>query len=209
MVIDFDICDKIKQMHFQIKGRQADPASNPWQTITTRNVYENPWIRVEHHEVLNPSGGPGIYGFIHFKNTAIGVIPLDHEGNTWLVGQYRYALKHYSWEIPEGGGLWGVDPIDAAKRELLEETGITAACWTPLLEMHTSNSVTDEYSVAYIARDLSFGEAQPEETEQLLLKKLPFEEVVGMVLSGEITDALSMVAVLKANEWLRNGTLTY
>ncbi len=196
-------------MPFQFKGREPDQSHNPWQTLSTRNAYENPWIRVEHREVINPSGGAGIYGLIHFKNTAVGVIPLDREGNTWLVGQYRYAMERYSWEIPEGGGLVGTDPLEAARRELLEETGISAGRWTPLLEMHISNSVTDEYGLAYVAQDLTFGESQPEETEDLQVKKLPFQDVVGMVLDGEITDALSMIAVLKAHEWLRNGTLTF
>jgi ADP-ribose pyrophosphatase len=192
-------------MSFQFKGSHPDQSPNPWKTLSVRNAYENPWIRVEHREVLNPSGAAGIYGVVHFKNTAIGIIPLDNEGFTWLVGQYRYTLDRYSWEIPEGGGPVGSDPLESAKRELREETGISARIWTPLLEMHTSNSVTDEYGVAYMAQDLEQGEAQPEETEQLHVRRLPFSEVVDMVMHGEITDALSMIAILKAHEWLRRG----
>ncbi|MCB0577562.1 MAG: NUDIX hydrolase, partial [Saprospiraceae bacterium] len=131
------------------------------------------------------------------------------EGYTWLVGQYRYALERYSWEIPEGGGPVGTDPLESAKRELIEETGIRAARWTPLLEMHTTNSVTDEYGVAYVAQELSFGAAQPEETEQLQIRRLPFHEAVAMVMDGEITDVFSMVALLKAAEWHRTGALTF
>ncbi|MBV6443353.1 MAG: NUDIX hydrolase [Haliscomenobacteraceae bacterium CHB4] len=194
-------------MHFQFKGSHADQSPNPWKTLSVRNAYENPWIRVEHRDVLNPAGGPGIYGVVHFKNTAIGIVPLDEEGYTWIVGQYRYTLERYSWEIPEGGGLVGSDLLEAARRELLEETGITARIWTPLLEMHTSNSVTNEYGIAYVAQDLELGKAQPEETEQLQVRRLPFSEVVDMVMRGEITDALSMIAILKANEWLRQGLL--
>jgi 8-oxo-dGTP pyrophosphatase MutT (NUDIX family) len=194
-------------MNFQFKGRQPDQHPNPWQTLSSKIAYENPWIRVTHREVLNPSGGAGIYGVVHFKNTAIGIVPLDDEGFTWLVGQYRYTLERYSWEIPEGGGLVGTDPLESAKRELLEETGITARRWRPLLEMHPSNSVTDEYGVAYVAQDLEFGKSQPEETEDLAMRRVPFSEAVEMVLSGEITDALSMVAILKVNEWLRRGSL--
>lgn len=192
-------------MSFQFRGRQPDQSHNPWKTLSARNVYENPWIKVEHRDVQNPSGGTGIYGVIHFKNTAIGIVPLDDELHTWLVGQYRYSLQRYTWEIPEGGGPLGTDPLESAKRELLEETGITARLWTPLLEMHTSNSVTDEYGVAYMAQDLDFGEAQPEETEQLNVRRLPFSEVVHMVMRGDITDSLSMIAILKVNEWLRQG----
>jgi 8-oxo-dGTP pyrophosphatase MutT (NUDIX family) len=194
-------------MSFQFKGRQPDQNANPWKTISNQISYENPWIRVEHREVLNPSGGAGIYGVVHFKNTAIGIVPLDNEGFTWLVGQYRYTLEHYSWEIPEGGGPIGTDPLKSAKRELLEETGITARRWTPLLEMHTSNSVTDEYGLVYVAQDLELGKAQPEETEDLKVWRLPFAEAVEMVLRGEITDSLSMIAILKVNEWLRRGLL--
>lgn len=194
-------------MPFQFKGNHPDQSPNPWKTLSVRNAYENPWIRVEHREVLNPSGGAGIYGVVHFKNTAIGIVPLDNEGYTWLVGQYRYTLDRYSWEIPEGGGPAGSDPLESAKRELLEETGITARIWTPLLEMHTSNSVTDEYGVAYMAQDLEMGKAQPEETEEIAVRRLPFSEAVEMVLRGEITDVFSMIAVLKANEWLRRGLI--
>ncbi|MCW5924731.1 MAG: NUDIX hydrolase [Saprospiraceae bacterium] len=194
-------------MAFQWKGRQPDQSPNPWKTLSAQTVYENPWIRVEHRDVLNPSGGAGIYGVVHFKNTAIGIVPLDDEGCTWLVGQYRYTLKRYSWEIPEGGGLVDTDPLESAKRELLEETGIIARRWTPLLEMHISNSVTDEYGVVYVAQDLVMGKAQPEETEQLLIRRLPFSEAVEMVMRGDITDSLSMVALLKVNEWLRNGII--
>jgi 8-oxo-dGTP pyrophosphatase MutT (NUDIX family) len=188
------------------KHRYPDPtAQNPWETLAQREVYQNPWIRVTHRDVRNPAGGAGIYGVVHFKNIAIGIVPLDAEGNTWLVGQYRYTLGQYSWEIPEGGGPVDGDPLLSAQRELLEETGITAQRWTPLLEMHTSNSVTDEYGVAYLAQELTFGTAQPEETEDLRVWKLPFSEALEMVMRGEITDALSMLALLKTQECLRRG----
>ncbi len=170
---------------------------NPWQTLTIKEVYDNPWIQVSHREVLTPAGTPGIYGMVHFKNLAIGIVPLDEEGNTWLVGQYRYTLEAYSWEIPEGGGPLGTDPLLSAQRELEEETGIKAQQWTPILNLHTSNSVTDEYGIAYVAQGLSFGEAQPEETEDLLVKKLPLAEAVEMVMRGEITDSLAIAALLK------------
>ena len=194
---------------FEFKKQQPDNSENPWKTHRIEESYKNPWIRITHRDVTNPSGGKGIYGVVHFKNVAVGVVPLDGEGYTWLVGQYRYTLEQYSWEIPEGGAPQGSLPLDSAKRELLEETGITALKWTPLLELHTSNSVTDEYGVAYIAQDLRFGEAEPEETEDLNVRRLPFSEVVDMVMRGDITDSLSMVAILKTNEWLRNGTLTF
>lgn len=195
----------INSYHFHKKDPDQHP--NPWHTLSDRTAYENPWIRVSHREVRNPSGGPGIYGVVHFKNTAIGIVPLDAEGYTWLVGQYRYTLDQYSWEIPEGGGPEGTDPLLAAQRELLEETGMRAARWTPLLELHPSNSVSDEYGVAYVAQELSFGAAQPEETEDLTVRRVLFSEAVEMVLSGQITDALSMVAILKTREWLQRGVI--
>ncbi len=154
---------------------------------------------MRHREVVNPSGGDGIYGVVHFKNTAIGIVPLDDAGYTWLVGQYRYTLDRYSWEIPEGGCPLGTSLLASAQRELLEETGMTADRWTPLLEMHLSNSVSDEYGVAYLAQGLHFGIAEPEETEDLRLRKLPLREAVEMVLRGDITDALSMAALLKVH----------
>lgn len=175
--------------------------SNPWITHRSSTQYDNPWIRVVESQVTNPSGGAGIYGVVHFKNIAVGIVPVDAEGYTWLVGQYRYTLNQYSWEIPEGGCLKGQEePLEAAKRELLEETGLEAEQWEDLLHLHTSNSVCDEEGFAYIARGLRQGPAQPEETEDLQLRRLPLSEAVDMVRRGKITDALSMVALLRAGE---------
>lgn len=180
---------------------------NPWKTLQITQVYDNPWIQVSHHDVITPIGKPGIYGVVHFKNLAVGVLPLDEERNTWLVGQYRYALKRYSWEIPEGGCPLGTSPLETAQRELLEETGIKANRWTKILDLATSNSVTDEAGIAFVAQELSFGEAEPEETEQLQIRKIPFSEAVEMVLDGSITDSLSMITILTANLLLTRGKL--
>jgi 8-oxo-dGTP pyrophosphatase MutT (NUDIX family) len=185
------------------KSMGTDGTDNPWTTLSEHTAYENPWIAVSHREVLNPAGGKGIYGVVQFKNIAIGIVPLDEEGYTWLVGQYRYPLNRYSWEIPEGGAPIGSVLLEEAQRELAEETGLKADKWTPLLELHLSNSVTDEYGVAYLAEGLHLGNSAPEETEMLTLRRVPFEHAVEMVMKGEITDVLSMVALLKANEWLR------
>jgi 8-oxo-dGTP pyrophosphatase MutT (NUDIX family) len=174
------------------------PEENPWKITSEKIIYDNPWINLTEYQVINPSGNPGIYGKVHYKNIAIGILPLDNELNTYLVGQYRFALGQYSWEIPEGGGILGIDPLDSAKRELLEETGLKAQSWTELQRMHLSNSVTDELSIIYLARNLQQFEAEPEETEQLIIKKIPFEEVYNMVCTGDITDSLTVAAVLKA-----------
>lgn len=170
---------------------------NPWTTLSGQEKYDNPWINVTEYKVINPAGGNGIYGKVHFKNKAIGVIAIDAEQNTWLVGQYRYTLNQFSWEIPEGGGNPEEDPLEAAKRELREETGFTAKKWTRLSTLHTSNSVTDEEGFLFLAEDLVAGEASLEETEaDLKVKKLPLKEAVDMVLRGDITDSMSMIGLL-------------
>lgn len=171
--------------------------NNPWKTLSSNPIYENPWISLTEHQVINPGGGKGIYGEVHFKNLAIGIIPIDDHNNTWLVGQYRYPLKKYSWEIPEGGCPDGTDPLESAKRELLEETGIIANSWVEIQRIHLSNSVSDELGIIYLAKELSFGESSPEESEELSVKKLPFEDAFQMVMNGEITDSLSVAAILK------------
>ena len=175
----------------------SNPNRNPWETISEKQLYENPWISLTEYQVINPGGGEGIYGKVHFKNLAIGIIVLDENYNTWLVGQYRYPLDLFSWEIPEGGGPLAEDPLVSAKRELLEETGITAGSWTEIQRMHLSNSVSDELSIIYLARELTFGESNPEETEQLTIRKMPFNDAYDMVINGEITDSITVAAVLK------------
>ncbi|MFM7628573.1 MAG: NUDIX domain-containing protein [Algoriphagus sp.] len=169
---------------------------NPWQTKKITPVYENPWIRVEHHEVINPSGKEGIYGKAHFKNKAIAIVPVDKEGNTWLVGQYRYTLDTFSWEIPMGGGPLASDVLDSARRELKEETGLKATSWTLLQEIHTSNSVTDETGYIFLAEDLEMGEPEFEDTEDISILKIPFTEALEWVISGKITDSLSVIGIL-------------
>ncbi len=173
---------------------------NPWKTLSEETKYESPWIRVEEHRVINPAGNPSLYSKVHFKNFAIGIIVLDNDHNTWIVGQHRYPLNKYSWEIPEGGGDLNVPKLDSAKRELMEECGIIAQKWTLIYEFNTSNSSTDEESFIYLAQDLSFTEAQPEETEILEVKKIPFSELYKMVVDNKITDSLTVVAVFKLHQ---------
>ncbi|TDG35330.1 NUDIX hydrolase [Pedobacter changchengzhani] len=180
---------------------------NPWQTLNSDVRYDNNWINLTEHQVINPSGGNGIYGVVHFKNIAIGILPLDRDYNTWLVGQYRYPLNAYSWEIPEGGGVLGIDPLESARRELLEETGLSAKKWTEIQRMHLSNSVSDEFAIMYVATDLIEGIAMPEETEQLIVKKLPFNDAYAMVMNGVITDSMSVACILKAKIMMLNGSL--
>ncbi len=184
-----------------------NPESNPWKIIASKQIYDNPWIQLTEYDVINPGGGKGIYGKVHFKNTAIGVVVLDESLNTWLVGQFRFPLDQYSWEIPEGGGLIDVDPLEGAKRELLEETGLVAANWEPLLTMHLSNSVSDELAIVYLATSLTQKTAEPEETEQLQLQKIPLEKVYEMVEAGQITDSMTVAAIYKIKLMLLQGKL--
>lgn len=172
--------------------------SNLWKTLSIHEIYDNNWISVAEHRVINPAGNPGIYGKVHFKNKAIGIIPIDDQGNTWLVGQWRYPLNQWSWEIPEGGGALDTDPLLSAQRELKEETGITATRWTPVIRTHLSNSVTDEEGFVFLAEGLTFGDRETEETEaDMKVMKVRFQEAITMVMEGKITDSLSVMGILK------------
>lgn len=183
-------------------------AKNPWKTLTSSKIYSNPWIDLYHNEVITPGGNEGIYGKVHYKNRAVGVVPIDKDGFTYLVGQYRYTLDIYSWEIPEGGSPFDEDLLVTAKRELKEETGLVAQNYSLIMELHTSNAVCDEVAYLYLATDLEQQEAEPEDTEELIVKRLPFSEVVSMVHLGKITDAMSVAAILKVDWLLRNKQVT-
>jgi 8-oxo-dGTP pyrophosphatase MutT (NUDIX family) len=176
----------------------AEDYKNPWKTLSEKTVYDNRWIKVEEHQVTNPAGGPGIYGKVHFKNKALGIVPVDDDGNTWLVGQWRYPLNEWSWEIPEGGGPEGLDPELCARRELKEETGMTAKKFTMIQRAHLSNSVSDEEGFIFLAQQLEQGEAELEETEaDLVVRKLKLTEAIQMVVDGRITDSLSVMGLLR------------
>ncbi len=171
---------------------------NNWKTLTDEVVYENPWLKLHHRDVINPAGKPGIYGLVSFKNKAVCIVPLDADLNIYLVGQYRYTLDEYSWEIPEGGGPMNEDPLDAARRELKEETGLVAETWTKIGRIHTSNSATDEEGFLYIAENLSQQAQETEDTEEIEVRKIPLAEAVAMVMRSEITDALSVAGIMMA-----------
>lgn len=176
----------------------AGKTKQPWQTLKVKPVYSNPWIHVAEHDVINPGGAPAIYGVVQFKNYALGALPIDHEGNVYLIGQHRYPFNAYTWEIPEGGGNKNEDPLINIQRELREEAGLIADKWTLMQEVQISNSVTDEYAYIYLAENLTECEPEPDEDEDLIIKKIPFATAIQMLNRGEIKDSLTVIALLKA-----------
>lgn len=175
-----------------------------WRRKSQQLVYENNWISLTHDEVVTPAGTDGVYGLVHFKNRALAIVPLDNENNTWLVGQFRYALNQYSWEVPMGGGALDAQPLAAAQRELKEETGLYGGKWQQLFKLHTSNSITDEEGYAFLATHLLQGDQALDASEaDLTVKKVPFTEAVNMIFSGEITDTISIAALLAVDRMQR------
>ncbi|MDQ2076132.1 NUDIX hydrolase [Marinimicrobium sp. ABcell2] len=185
------------------KQRPDYKQTGAWQRKSSERIYDNPWIEVYHEEVITPAGTDGIYGVVHFKNTAVGVVPLDDDNNTWLVRQTRYTLNQFTWEIPEGGCPRNEDSLTAAKRELQEEVGLVAERWEKLLDLQLSNSVTDEIGVVYTARQLSPVPQTLDATEDIEVRKLPLEKAIAMVDRGEITDVISVAALLMLSRLAR------
>ncbi|MCW3059298.1 MAG: mismatch repair protein MutT [Capsulimonas sp.] len=181
--------------------------TTPWKTLGSREIYINPWIRVREDQVIRPDEKPGIYGVIEYQNYAIGIVPVAENGDTWLVGQWRYPLDLYSWEIPEGGGPLGAPLIDSAKRELQEEVGLTAGEWVDLGEHHLSNSVSNETGRVYLALDLTEGHSEPEGDEVLQIRRLPLAEAHAMAMDGRITDALSIIGLTRAVHYLAKRSI--
>jgi len=169
--------------------------SGPWIRRSRLVAYDNPWITVWHDEVARPDGSPGVYGVVHFANRAVGAVILDDDDRVLLVGQHRYPLDRYSWEIPEGGVPAGEDVLDGARRELREETGIEADGWRELVRFDLSNSISDESGVVFAARFVARGVASPDPTEELAIRWIAFDEALAMVRDGGITDALTIMGV--------------
>jgi 8-oxo-dGTP pyrophosphatase MutT (NUDIX family) len=180
----------------------------PWKRLSTRTVFDNPWMQVREDHVINPGGGKNRYGYVHFKNRAVAIVPIDPQQNVWLVGQQRYTLDAWSWELPMGGAPLDEAPLAAARRELKEETGLTAGRWTEIMQLHPSNSITDELGFVYVAMDLVEGETDFEETEALDVRRLPFQEAIAMLEQGDITDAISVAALLRVEKLLLSRALS-
>ncbi|MFT7158545.1 MAG: ADP-ribose pyrophosphatase [Parvicella sp.] len=178
-----------------------------WQTLHSEVKYETPWIKVTHNDVITPAHTSGIYGCVHFKNIAVGILPLDANMHTYIVQQYRYPLEKFTWEIPEGGSPLDALPLDTAKKELLEEVGLKATSWQLIQELELSDSATDEYAYIYIARDLSQFESALEDTEDIIVKKIHFDTFFEMVENGEIKDAISVAAAYKVKLMILNNEI--
>ena len=176
---------------------------SPWKTLASLSIYANKWFAVREDKVIRPDGHPGTYSVVSAARVATGIVPLWPDGTVTLVGQHRYPLNEYSWEIPEGGGDLGADPLDIAKRELSEETGIQAATWTYLGRVHTSNCFTDELCHIFLARDLSQGTPMPDADEVIDTCRIPFDEAVSMTADGRITDAISIAGIFRTSMHIR------
>jgi len=179
---------------------------NPWKTLSSKVIYKNTWINLREDQVITPSGLPGIYSVVEAM-PAVGIIPLNENLETYLVGQYRYPINTYSWEIPEGGGKPGESTLETAKRELKEETGLSAAKWTSLGEMYTSNCFTNEIGYLYLAQELEQGDTNRDHTEKLEIKRIKFIEAVEMVKRYEIKDALAIIGIMRTFEFLTSRGL--
>ncbi len=179
----------------------------PWTTLASKTVVDNKWVRVEEHDVLNVKGTPGHYTTLHFKRVATGAVALDKGGHVFLLGQHRYPLRAYSWEVPEGGTDPGEAPLAAIQRELKEEAGVSAGAWRHILTMHLSNMMSDEIAFGYLATDLTLGAAEPEESEVLELRRVPFAEALAMALDGRITDAITVALLFRVEIMRARGEL--
>jgi 8-oxo-dGTP pyrophosphatase MutT (NUDIX family) len=183
------------------------PAGRGWSVRTARTAYENPWLILRHYETTAPTGNEGIYGVVSYKNYAIAILPLHENGDVTLVGQHRMPLADYSWELPEGGGPIGVDPLESAQRELREEAGLVAADWRQVLRFQLSNSISDERGFGFIATGLSAAAIEPDPTEDLQIAQAPFREALGLVTAGEMTDAMTVAMLLRAYHMAHEGEL--
>lgn len=170
-------------------------AVGPWRRRSRVTAYANPWIEVFHDEVDRPDGSQGIYGVVHFTTAAVGVVAVDDDGRLLLVGQHRYPLDEYSWEIPEGGADQHEPLVDGARRELREETGFEAAAWRQLCRMTVSNSVTDQRGAIFLATGLVPGPATPDATEDLAVRWATLAEVQAEIAAGEIHDLMTIAGV--------------
>lgn len=180
---------------------------NPWTMGAVTQPFANDWFRLDRHEVIHPDGTEGIYTVVRIRRHAVGVLPIDAQGMVHLVGQWRFPLERYSWEMPEGGADPGEHPLDCAARELAEETGLIAKTYVPMLAMDLSNSLTDEQCTVFLAFDLTEGEANPDGTEVLTRRRAPFMEALERAADGRIRDSMTVAALFRAHHMAVTGQL--
>jgi 8-oxo-dGTP pyrophosphatase MutT (NUDIX family) len=170
---------------------------NPWRTLSSRVIYRNSWLSLREDKVIRPDGAEGIYSVVEMRPSC-GIVAINEDGQIALVGQWRYVHNKYSLEIPTGGSEQGETPLDGAKRELLEETGLTAGDWSALGTIDNSNGATTDVAHLFVARNLKTGPSSPQADERLEVRWMPFVDAVLSVMKGEITESVSVAAILKA-----------
>ncbi len=178
--------------------------SSPWITYKSKFAYKNRWLTLREDDVKAPNGQDSTYSYVD-KIGAVGAVAMDPNNNIYLVGQYRYPMKEYTWEIVEGGSEVGESKLDAMKRELKEEAGIIGGKYDVVFDdLHISNSITNERGTLFLVRDFQIEQATPESTEKIVVKKLPFDEVINLIYQEKIKDAFSIIGILMAQKFLIN-----
>ena len=185
-------------------GRDRPP---PWRDAGSTTTFENPWLRLTRHEATAPTGMKADYVVMRPKNLSVGVLPLHADGTVTLVGQQRFALMNWSWEMPEGGAPFDEDPLEGAKRELAEEAGLAAAHWREVLKVEMSNSITDERAMAWVAWELTPVPVAPDPTEIIRVARVPFGDLLKEIQRGSIRDMFTVATALRAYHMAREGEL--
>ena len=183
------------------------PHGRPWRAGPPEPVTQNPWFAVESYDAVAPTGAPARYHVHRCRNLATGAVPLHADGTVTLVGQWRFPLGRYGWELPEGGAPHGEAPLEGCKRELREEAGLEAADWREILVLELSNASSDEVAHVYLATGLTPCPAAPEPTEELALARVPFAEALHAAVTGRVQDAITVAALLRVHHMAATGEL--
>lgn len=178
-----------------------------WRDAGSSVMFENPWMRLTRHEATAPTGLQADYVVMRPQNMSVGVLPIHEDGTITLVGQQRFALMNWSWEMPEGGAPFNEDPLEGAKRELAEEAGLEAVVWHPALKVEMTNSITDERAMAWLAWGLTPVPIAPDPTEIIRVARVPFGDLLRNVGNGAVRDMFTVATVLRAYHMAREGEL--
>ncbi|MFC5371585.1 NUDIX domain-containing protein [Brevundimonas faecalis] len=193
----------------EIKPRWAQDLPEPpkWASHGDSVMIDTPWMQVTRHPATAPTGAAADYQVVRPKNVGTGVLPLHEDGTVTMVGQHRFALMRYSWEMPEGGAPMAEDPFDAVRRELAEEAGLAAEHWRAALDMDLSNSITDERAMTWVAWGLSAVPVDPDPTEVIVSVRVPFRDLLAEIERGAVRDSLTVATAYKAYHMAREGEL--